>query len=159
MNRGRTLGIAVVALVILLVLGVAASQFSHKALQEPSSIETYIAIKVKRWLVSRLAQEPFPPEPPPSENSIANGRMQYGGTCAVCHGQDGVTPTRLGNSLYPPTPSLASPQVQGYSNRELFVVIKYGIRNTGMAGFANIHSDEEIWNLVHYVRSLGEPSN
>lgn len=156
MRRGRILA-TLGAAVILVVLGVAASQFNHKALQEPNAIEMYVATKVKGWLVSRLAQEPLPPEPPAAAISVANGRMQYGGSCATCHGQDGVTPTPLGNALYPPTPSLASQQVQDYSNRELFVVIKYGIRNTGMAGFAHIHSDEEIWYLVHYVRSLGEP--
>ncbi len=76
----------------------------------------------------------------------------------MCHGSDGRTPTALGRSFYPPAPDLGSPAVQQYSDAELFVVIKCGIRNTGMPGFGNIHADEEIWALVSYVRSLGTPS-
>lgn len=76
----------------------------------------------------------------------------------MCHGSNGRTPTVLGRSFYPPAPNLGSPAVQQYSDAELFVVIKRGIRNTGMAGFGNIHSHDEIWDLVSYVRSLGAPS-
>jgi mono/diheme cytochrome c family protein len=76
----------------------------------------------------------------------------------MCHGSNGRTPTVLGRSFYPPAPDLGSPAVQQYSDAGLFVVIKRGIRNTGMPGFGNIHSDEELWGLVSYVRSLRAPS-
>jgi mono/diheme cytochrome c family protein len=42
------------------------------------------------------------------------------------------------------------------SDRELFWVIKNGIRLSGMPGFAKIESDEQIWELTYYVRSLGK---
>ena len=42
------------------------------------------------------------------------------------------------------------------SERELFWVIKNGIRLSGMPGFAKIESDEQIWELAYYVRSLGK---
>lgn len=54
--------------------------------------------------------------------------------------------------MYPRAPDLGSAGVQQWSDPELFWIIKYGIRLTGMPGFAKIHSDEEIWYLVHYVR-------
>ena len=74
--------------------------------------------------------------------------------CAGCHGYDGRTPTQLGNSFSPNAPSLASSDVQQYSNAELFVVVNGGIRLSGMPGFGNAHSSSEIWSLVHFVRSL-----
>jgi len=64
----------------------------------------------------------------------------------------------LGRSFYPRVPDLSSAQVQAYSDAELFWIIKNGIHLSGMPGFGNIHSDEEIWDLVSYVRSLGAPS-
>ena len=41
-----------------------------------------------------------------------------------------------------------------YSDRELFWIIKNGIRWSGMPAFGRVESDEHIWNLVHYVRTL-----
>ena len=151
-------------LVLILILGAAligglaylAATFNLSALEEPTEFEVYLATQAKQWLVGRsAAREPLPPEPPNDALSVMNGFMQYGGSCASCHGQDGTTPTRLGLSMYPRVPGLGSPDVQHYSNRERFWIIKHGIRLTGMPGFGQIHSDEQIWHLVHYVRSLG----
>lgn len=58
-------------------------------------------------------------------------------------------------SVDPRLLDLGSPEVQGMSDAELFWVIKNGIRLSGMPGFAKIESDEQIWDLTCYVRSLG----
>ena len=58
--------------------------------------------------------------------------------------------------MYPRVLDLGSPEVQEMSDRELFWVIKNGIRLSGMPGFAKIESDEQIWKLAYYVRSLGK---
>jgi mono/diheme cytochrome c family protein len=77
--------------------------------------------------------------------------------CASCHGQDGHKPTPIGQSVYPRVPDLGSPMVQKLQDRELFWVIKNGIRFSGMPGFARIDTDQEIWQLTYYVRSLAKP--
>jgi len=56
--------------------------------------------------------------------------------------------------MYPRAAQLASHEVQQYSDRELFWIVKNGIRLSGMPAFAKVESDEHIWNLVHYVRTL-----
>ncbi|MBI2956231.1 MAG: cytochrome c [Acidobacteria bacterium] len=153
----RKVGVIVAILVVLAAVGgaYAAASFDLRARQSPSQLEGYVAAKAKRWLVARaVAREGVPPELAPSEITVASGHMQYGGSCASCHGQDGTTPTKMGLSMYPPVPGLGGPDAQRYSNAELFWIIKNGIRNTGMPGFGEIHSDTEIWHLVHYVRSL-----
>lgn len=152
-RRSLFLALAVAALVIL-GLGIVLSEVSLSALSEPGRVETYAATKAKRWLVGRSARRALPPEPPNDARSIAVGRMFFGGLCASCHGFDGRTPTDLGRWMYPRVPDLSSPAVQQWSDAELFWIIKHGIRLTGMPGFGNTHSDEEIWHLVHYVRSL-----
>jgi len=57
--------------------------------------------------------------------------------------------------MYPRTIDLSSPEIQQWSDAELFWIIKNGIRLSGMPGFGKTKSDEQIWHLVHYVRSLG----
>ena len=133
-----------------------ASRFNLSALEQPGEVETYLATKAKRWLVGRSARGLVPPpvENPPLARMA--GEMTFGGGCATCHGHDGRTPSAIGRWQYPPSPDLGSPSVQQWSDAELFWIIKHGIRNTGMPGFGRIHSDEEIWNLVRFVRSLRE---
>lgn len=157
MSRRRSV-ILLVSLVVLAV-GLAGrrslARLSLSALNEPGPSEVRIATALKRRIVGRSARGPLPTPPPNDAVSVANGRMQFGARCAACHGTDGRTPTDIGRWMYPRATDLGSPEVQRWTDAELFWIIKNGIRPTGMPGFARIHSDEEIWNLVHFVRSLG----
>lgn len=155
----RRIWIGLFVLVVLVVGGgwLVLSRASLSALQDPGALETALATAAKKRLVARAAQAPLPPAPAYDQLSVASGFMQYGGSCAYCHGQDGRTPTKVGTSLYPRAVRLDSSGVQEYTDAELFVVIHDGLRLTGMPGFGRIHSDQEIWNLVHYVRSLQTP--
>jgi len=144
---------------LLLAAGatVALYHFSMSALNEPGRMETYLVTKAKFWIISRSARGPLPQAPPYDARSVAIGQMAYGGECANCHGVDGRTPTDIGRWMYPRTLALDSAQVQQWSDAELFWIVKNGIRLSGMPGFGKIHKDEQIWHLVHYVRSLGTP--
>ncbi len=152
----RRIILALVVLVLLIGAGVIlfASQFNLSALPEPGRAETYLATKAKVWLVRRNARS-VPKAPANNPASVAVGGMMFRGECANCHGIDGRTPTDVGRWMYPRTLDLNSPEVQQWSDAELFWIIKNGIRLSGMPGFGKIHSDAQIWNLVQYVRSLG----
>ena len=148
------------ALFVVLLAGGAwytAANASLSALEPPGGLETAVATAAKDWLVARAARQPLPPAPANDRQSVANGAMQFGANCAFCHGQDGRTPTKVGTSLYPRAVRLDAGGVQAYSDAELFVIVRDGIRLTGMPGFGKIHSEQEIWNLVHYIRSLRAP--
>jgi mono/diheme cytochrome c family protein len=56
--------------------------------------------------------------------------------------------------MYPRASDLTSPEVQQYRDRQLFWIVKNGIRLSGMPAFGRVESDEHIWNLVHYLRTL-----
>jgi len=157
MKKKRILIVAlVVGLAALGLLFAFAHNISLAALDEPGRIETYVATRAKHWIVGRSARAWLPSEPPENTTtSSAIGRMFFGGSCASCHGFDGRTPTDAGSWMYPRVPDLGSPEVQEWSDAELFWIIKYGIRLTGMPGFGKIHSDEQIWDLVHYTRTIG----
>jgi len=152
--RGRLL-VLLIAAGAILGLWLLISHLSLSALDEPGSVETYAATKAKRWMVGRSARGLLSPAPPEAAVSLASGRMLFGGRCASCHGLDGRTPTEVGQWMYPRAPDVGSPAVQQWSDAELFWIIKHGIRLTGMPGFGHIHSDDQVWHLVRYVRSLG----
>ncbi len=149
----------IVVIIVVLIIIVAAYRVMHltiSALPEPGQFETSIATKAKDWYISREVRRSVPPAPENSASSVAEGETLFGMGCATCHGQDGRKPTPIGQSMYPRVLDLGSPEVQGMSDRELFWVIKNGIRLSGMPGFAKIESDEQIWELTYYVRSLGK---
>ena len=154
----RMLVFAAVALVLLVIVFVLASQISLSALPDPGSRESSLATSAKRWLIGRAARSSVTAVPAADASSADNGSMTYGMDCDTCHGKDGRHPTENGQWMYPRVPNLGGPGVQSWSDAELFWIIKNGVRFTGMPGFGKSQSDKEIWDLVHYVRSLGAPA-
>jgi len=59
--------------------------------------------------------------------------------------------------MYPRAADLTSADAQSYSDRELFWIIKNGVRLSGMPAFEKVESDEHIWDLVFFVRALQKP--
>lgn len=148
--------IAVSILVIVFVAGAVllATQFSLSAVPAPGRLEGRIATLGKHWIVARSARQHPVAEPSGGPSSLDSGGMTFNGDCAFCHGQDGKTPTDVGQAMYPRVPSLASAEVQQWSDAELFWIIKNGNRYTGMGAFGKSLTDDQIWDLVRYVRSL-----
>jgi mono/diheme cytochrome c family protein len=130
------------------------NQIRLDALQEPGEVETFLATAVKQFMVRRSSREGIPPPPSNVQQSIAEGDKLYATDCSMCHGSDGHTPTDSGRWMYPRASDLTSPLVQRYSDRELFWIVKNGIRLSGMPAFGRVESDEHIWNLVNYLRTM-----
>ena len=61
---------------------------------------------------------------------------------------------RLAEKMAPPVPSLNSTAVQGYTDGQLKWVIDNGIFPSGMPASKGILNDEEIWQIVQYIRHL-----
>jgi len=96
--------------------------------------------------------------------NIESGKQAFGFYCVVCHGRDGQnTGVPFAKSMSPPLPSLASGDVQRYTDGQLKWIIENGISPSGMPASKGILSDDDIWTIVVYLRnlppagSLGEP--
>ncbi len=153
--KRRTILSAGIALAFVFAAGIALlTQISIGALQEPGRVETALATRTKHFLVRRSSREGIPPAPTDLQASVEQGDKLFGTECGACHGLDGNKLTEAGRWMYPRAARLASHEVQQYSDRELFWIVKNGIRLSGMPAFGKVESDEHIWNLVHYVRTL-----
>jgi len=143
-----------VAVCGLLALWLVFSNFSLAAVREPGRNETYMATKAKHLLVARATREGVPPPPVDRAASAAQGDELYAIRCSLCHGQDGRTPSPMGQWMYPRAADLTSAAVRGYSDEELFWILKNGIRLSGMPGFGKLESDEHLWNVVDHLHTL-----
>ena len=98
---------------------------------------------------------PNPVKPTPA--SIASGKKRFGYDCAMCHGTDGDGKGDLAIDMklkmldYRDSASLKS-----VTDGEMFYVIKNG--NADMPSEADRLKDDDIWNLVNYIRSIPKSS-
>lgn len=81
-----------------------------------------------------------------------SGREIYVNTCILCHGIDGKGVRGL--KFVPPPADLTSPVVQNRLDGSLFRRIHDGKPNTAMGAWKHALSDEEIWDVLAYVRTF-----
>jgi mono/diheme cytochrome c family protein len=85
----------------------------------------------------------------------ADGKEAFSHYCVACHGMDGQnTGVPFVENISPPIPSLASAEVQTYSDGQLKWILDHGIRPSGMPGSKGTLSDDELWSIVTYLRHL-----
>ena len=91
---------------------------------------------------------------PATEANRNEGGARYEEYCAACHGLEGKANTLLGGNLYPPASDLTSPHVEQHTDGRLYWIISEGIRYSGMPGGRKLHTEQQIWQIVLYVRQL-----
>ena len=90
--------------------------------------------------------------PPAKGHDAVSGREIYVNTCIRCHGIDGKG--ALGVQLVPKPTDLTSAAVQDRTDAGLFKRIHDGKANTAMGAWSYAFSDDEIWDVLAYVRTL-----
>jgi mono/diheme cytochrome c family protein len=128
----------------------------------PGSVETKTAYWIKQHITvgGRSQSNPIPA----TAANIDAGKHVFAYYCVECHGRDGQnTGVPFAAKLAPPVPSMASREVQAYTDGQLKWIIDNGIFPSGMPASKGTLSDEEIWQIVLYLRdlpragSLGDP--
>ena len=93
----------------------------------------------------------------PTAPSIAAGKKKYGYDCAMCHGIDGDGKGDLAIDMKLKMIDYRDPAtLKSVTDGEMFYVIKNG--NSQMPSEADRLKDEDIWNLVNYIRSISKNS-
>jgi mono/diheme cytochrome c family protein len=87
----------------------------------------------------------------PTAESIAEGKKIYGYDCAGCHGITGNGKTDAGKQMK--VPDFTDPDaLKDHTDGQMFYVIKNGRGAMPLEG--DRVKEEQIWDLVNYVRSL-----
>jgi mono/diheme cytochrome c family protein len=85
---------------------------------------------------------------------IQTGLAHYQEMCTTCHGAPGVNISEIGQGLNPDPPELSDASRD--EPEETFWVVKNGIKMTGMPSFGVTHTDDQIWDIVAFVRKMGK---
>ncbi|MCL4367677.1 MAG: c-type cytochrome [Actinobacteria bacterium] len=93
-------------------------------------------------------QNPIPSTP----ESVARGRQLFIQSCAPCHGTSGKGDGPAVKGLSDRPVDLTQAYMRDVTDGEMFWVIGNGWY--GMPAFKNNLSEEEIWHLINYVRTI-----
>jgi mono/diheme cytochrome c family protein len=100
-----------------------------------------------------------PPEPSFDDVRWFRGRRIYIEACAACHGVSGAPveeAVKFDSEGYPVPPrSFVNGIFKGGSeSHQLYARIIKGLKGTPMPSYEGTYSNDEIWDLIHYVQSL-----
>ncbi|HUO34797.1 MAG TPA: cytochrome c [Candidatus Acidoferrum sp.] len=120
--------------------------------QEPSFLESKLAMKVMDASADRHAPDAKNPVAATDDNLVAGAKI-YAENCAGCHGAPSPTFQSVGNSFYPPAPQFFK-DTPDMPENENYYVIQHGVRWTGMPAWKNLLSDQQIWQTVTFLSKI-----
>jgi mono/diheme cytochrome c family protein len=143
----------------LVMIGLGAYVFLYLGLfpiaaTSPADLIENLAPELRDRAIARQARSIRAVPGKPGAESIARGLVEYRESCMPCHGAPDGSAAEFSQGLNPGPPPLEIEKVQKRPEAELFWIVKNGIRMTGMPAFGLNHSDEEIGDIVRFLRHL-----
>ena len=89
----------------------------------------------------------------PTAESLAKGKKMYGYDCAMCHGKDGDGKGDMASDYKNVTDFTNPDALKNRTDGELFYVTRNG-KGENMPPEGDRAKNEDIWNMVNYVRSF-----
>lgn len=118
--------------------------------QHTSVVYRLMDYAMRRSIAARTQDLAVPDLAQPAR--IAAGAAHYRAHCVQCHGAPGVAPEPFARGLMPAPANLVG-TAREWQARDMFWVIKHGVKMTGMPSWTGRLADEEIWDLVAFVQA------
>ncbi len=115
-------------------------------------VEKAIAMPALDAAVDRYAPELKNPVPPTNDNLIA-GMKLYQTNCSSCHGDIRRPDGMFADALYPRVPQFVKDSPDMPENQN-FYIIQHGVRLSGMPGWRQVFSDQQIWQLTTFLSHM-----
>lgn len=133
-------------------VGFAYSGMFNVAADDPHSslVSAYLDIVRSRSIAVRARNVDIPDLDNP--DLIRTGAEHYEAMCSGCHLSPAKQETEIRSGLYPRPPNL-SEHAHG-DPKEMFWIIKHGIKMSGMPAWGTTHDDESIWAIVAFLGTL-----
>jgi mono/diheme cytochrome c family protein len=144
---------------LAIIVGIAAGAYFFggfydvAAKAEPAPI-AWALTHVRAAAIDRHATE-LPPGSLDDPAAVRKGAQLFAQLgCLGCHGGPGVKWLKFTEGMQPYPPDLK--EIVGEREpRQLFWVVKHGIKMTGMPGFGTIGvSDQDLWSIVALLKKL-----
>lgn len=150
--RGFILGI-IVTIVVIAAVGLFVLETGRVNMRgdvPPSSLETRVAGHAMDASVERNAPKVTNPVQP-TEQNLVDGAVIYSFKCAQCHGDPARPKSLLAETLNPPPPQFFGDDRPDMPENQNYYITVHGVRLTGMPGWKNALTDEQIWKVVTFL--------
>ena len=92
--------------------------------------------------------------PPLNDRALVlKGAGHYEIGCSPCHGSPALRQPVIVLAMTPHPPEL-SKEIPKWRPRELFYIVKHGVKFTGMPAWPAQERDDEVWAMVAFLRTL-----
>lgn len=147
-----TLVLFAIVLSMAALLFIYSGLFDVAASSPDNGLVRFVLATTQRHSVERRLKDiQVPPLTDPE--LIRTGFLHYQENCVTCHGAPGVEASEIGQGLSPYPPELATESEEA-NPKELFWIVKNGIKMTGMPSFGVSHTDPEIWAIVAFLEKM-----
>jgi mono/diheme cytochrome c family protein len=108
-------------------------------------------IGMRESVARRAARLQVPPLD--DERLVARGLAHYRRHCVPCHGAPGVAPEAFALGMAP-APANLSHTARAWPPAQLFWVLKFGIKMSGMPAWQMHLDDDQMWAVVAFLQRL-----
>src|SRR5580658_5471792 len=151
--KGFVFGVLAIILAVALGMLFALLGFVNmRADMPPSKLETHLAGHSMDASVARDAPKIANPVSAGEANLVAGARL-YREHCTLCHGDPAHPKSPLAGTLNPPAPQFVDDMADMPENQN-FYILQHGIRWTGMPGWKNVLSEQQIWQTVTFLSHM-----
>jgi len=151
-RQGRFFLGGLIAGPLVAVIIVALGLWPWRATSKPPKWEDTLAVHSRHTALARDAKNLHPPISA-SEETLPAGLKIYRTNCAGCHGDFGQPVTWGANGFYPRVPQFADAPPARRSE-EMFLVVRNGIRYSGMGAWKDLISEEDTWKVGLFLSNL-----
>jgi thiosulfate dehydrogenase len=152
----RNFILGVVVTLIVLIAGawfvLERGYIDFSANQQPSSMESRLAMSAVDASTDRRAAVQQNPVAPTDEN-LAAGAKLYFDHCGGCHGVPSNPDSELAKSFNPPAPGFFTDAPDMPENQN-FYIVQHGIRWTAMPSWAKTLTDQQTWQVVTFLANI-----
>lgn len=145
------LGVAVAGAIIGALVVVSGIVPVHASSRHWPITEWFLEFSMSRSIATHSLGVKAPPLDDP--DLIVKGATHYEIGCRSCHGSPGLPQPRIPHFMTPHPPYLPE-RIGDREPRELFHVVKHGVKFTGMPAWPTRHRDDEVWAVVAFLRKF-----
>lgn len=117
--------------------------------------EWFLHFAMRRSVATHALLVSRPPDDLDAAGMLLRGAGHYEAGCRPCHGAPGDTLPPIPRAMTPHPPPLGE-RVAAWSPRELFYIVRHGVKMTGMPAWPSAQREDEVWAVVAFLRRLPE---
>ena len=116
--------------------------------------EWFLSFSMSRSVATHsIGIKALPADTLDSRMLVLKGAGHYETGCAPCHGSPAFRQPRVPQAMTP-TPPYLPPKISEWNSKELFYIVKHGVKFTGMPAWPTQKRDDEVWAMVAFLRVL-----